>query len=77
MSITQDQFNKLSKWMADKNIRLTCAACGHTGFAPNDIVSMPVVRAGKITNEAALMLQMVCQNCAHTLHFGAKPMGLA
>jgi predicted nucleic-acid-binding Zn-ribbon protein len=77
MPITQGQFQKLAKWMADKNIRISCDTCGHTGFAPNDIVVLSIHRDGAIhPSETAPVLQMVCQNCGHIVHFAARPIGL-
>lgn len=76
MPLDNSQQSKATTWLQRHNPR--CPVCGGNGFSLGEIVAPPVMQGGGINigGPSVPVLQVVCGNCAHVLHFAAVPMGL-
>jgi hypothetical protein len=78
VTISQEQLQKLDKWMQKKNVRIACECCGSTRWSAEDIISAPTFSAGNINfgGPTVPMVQVVCTNCGNVRLFAAVPIGL-
>lgn len=80
MSLTPSQQETLSNWMDARGVRTQCPAClSLSGWTQGNLVGSYEVTGGGFRVSADSLtptVQMICNNCAHVLHFAAVPIGL-
>jgi hypothetical protein len=79
MPISGPQQEKLSEWLRTKGVRRECPACGAGKLAPGDVIAPPAAPGGGgtvIGGPSFPLVQLVCENCAHVIHFACTPIGL-
>ena len=78
MAITQEQIQKIDKWMRQKNVRAACECCGNTGWQASDIIASPTFSGGNfnIGGPTTPMLPIVCTHCGNVRLFAAVLLGI-
>ena len=72
MLMSSDQAKGFEEWLIEKNVSMTCQACGQQRLVQSDQIFF----LSKEEREAPFFV-LGCLNCSNVHFFGAKLMGLA
>ena len=74
MPLTEVQERRLVQWCTTRGIRATCPMCGNNDWNAGEIVAPPGGEAAQsFDEEAAAMVQIVCDHCRLVMLFAASP----
>ena len=74
MPLTEVQERRLVDWCTARGIRATCPMCGNNNWSTGEIVAPPGSEAAQaFDEEAAAMVQIVCDHCRLVMLFAASP----
>ena len=72
MPLTEVQERRLVDWCTARGICATCPMCGNNDWTTGEIVAPPG-GAQAFDQEAAAMIQIVCDHCRLVMLFAAAP----
>ena len=71
MPLDAKQLAVLQSHMSSKGIK-QCPLCGSNNVAPGEVILPPIAAGGSISMAGGFpMVQVVCNNCFHVMHFAA------
>jgi len=74
MPLTQQQEKRLVDWCTGHGIRARCPMCGSNDWSAGELISPPAAEAAEFFDEeAAAMIQIVCDHCRLVMLFAAAP----
>ena len=74
MPLTEVQERRLVDWCTARGIRATCPMCGNNDWSTGEIVVPSGGATGELFDEeAAAMVQIVCDHCRLVMLFAAAP----
>jgi predicted nucleic-acid-binding Zn-ribbon protein len=75
MPLTEDQEQQLVSWCNARGICARCPMCGNNDWTTGEIVSpSPLAGASEfVDEEAASMVQIICDHCKLVMLFAAAP----
>jgi predicted nucleic-acid-binding Zn-ribbon protein len=73
MPLTQEQERRLVDWCTGHGIHAACPMCGNNDWSAGELVSPPAKAAESFDEEAAAMVQIVCDHCKLVMLFAADP----
>jgi len=75
MPLTEEQERRLVRWCTTRGICATCPMCGNNDWSTGEIVAPPPIAgaSGFVDEEAATMVQIVCDHCKLVMLFAASP----
>jgi predicted nucleic-acid-binding Zn-ribbon protein len=74
MPLTEVQERRLVSWCNARGIRATCPMCGSNDWSAGELVSPPPAEASEfLDEEAAAMVQIICDHCKLVMLFAAAP----
>ena len=78
MPLSEDQRQKLRKWLEEKKATPSCPSCGQNNWSLGEMVAaLPFESGGvRIGGPTVPMVQLVCGNCAYVRFHAALPIGL-
>ena len=74
MPLTEAQERKLVDWCTGHGICARCPMCGNNDWSTGELISPPPAQAAECYDEeAASMIQIVCDHCRLVMLFAAAP----
>jgi hypothetical protein len=78
MALSEAQGQEVINWMRAQGASLNCLSCGQSNLVPHDIAFAPPrdEQGNPDFGVAPPMVRVICQSCAFTMLYAARPIGL-
>jgi predicted nucleic-acid-binding Zn-ribbon protein len=77
MGFTQEQTDKISSWIQQKVVNKNCPCCGTNNWSFGDVlITTSEFNFRTETGRGLPLLPVTCKNCAYTMMFAARVIGI-